>query len=165
MKDHEELMSTFSTNISQVCRKLRQIRGVHSKSLDFPFIETLNGKYSGNNILEGFCSNTETLCNSDVIEDDNGFYKMCVEDNMMIFEISKQEDIKIPHMSLANLKDILFKKLKLNKACDIYMLTVEHLRYAGDKSLLQISSLLNSIINNINYLSSSQLNTAIASLV
>ena len=51
MKDHEELMSTFSTNISQVCRKLRQIRGEHSKSLDLPFIETLNGKYSGNNIF------------------------------------------------------------------------------------------------------------------
>ena len=158
-------MSTFSRNISQVCRKLKQIRGEHSKSLDLPYIETLNGKYSGDNILEGFCSNTETLCNADSNEDDNGFYKMCIKDNMMIFEISKQEEAKIPHMTLLNLKDILFKKLKLNKACDIYMLTVEHLRNVGDKSLVQILSLLNSLIDNINLLSSTKLITPIASIV
>ena len=45
------------------------------------------------------------------------------------------------------------------------MLTVEHLRNAGDKSLVQILSLLNAIIDNINYLSATQLNTAIASIV
>ena len=52
-KNHEELMSTFSQNISQVCRKLNKIRGEKSRSLDLPYIETLNGKYSGENILEG----------------------------------------------------------------------------------------------------------------
>ena len=115
--------------------------------------------------MEGFCSNTEILCNSDPNEDKNGFYKMCIEDNMMIFEITKEEEVKIPHMSLLNLKDILFKKLKLNKACDIYMLTVEHLRNVGDKSLVQILSLLNSLIDNINLLSSTKLITPIASIV
>ena len=159
-------MNTFSQNISQVCQKLKQIRGENSRNMDVPFIETLNGKYSGNNVLEGFCSNTETLCNNnDMNEDDNGFYKMCVKDNIIIFDITNQEEVCIPHMTLTNLKAILFKKLKINKACDIFMLTVEHLRYAGDKSLVQILSLLNAIIDNINYLSSTQLNTAIASIV
>ena len=68
-------------------------------------------------------------------------------------------------MTLQNLKDILFKKLKLNKACDIYKLTVEHLRYAGDETLSLVLLLLNLIIENINYLSSTQLNTSIASIV
>ena len=68
-------------------------------------------------------------------------------------------------MTLQNLKDILFKKFKLNKACDVYMLTVEHLRYAGDESLSLVLFLLNLIIDNINYLSSSQLNTSVNSIV
>ena len=90
---------------------------------------------------------------------------MCVEDNLIIFEIAKQEAVIIPHMSLQILKDIIFKKLKLNKACDINKLTVEHLRYAGDETLSLILFLLNSIIDNINYLSSTQLNTAVASII
>ena len=68
-------------------------------------------------------------------------------------------------MSIVQLKDILFKKLKLNKACDIFMLTVEHLRYAGDDAHLSILWLLNSIIDNISVLSSPQLNTSVASVV
>ena len=106
-------------------------------------------------MLEGFCSNTETLCNDDIENQDHGFYKMCVQDNMMIFEIACQEAIIIPYMKLEDLKDILFKKLKLNKACDIYKLTVEHLRNAGNESLSQVLFLLNLIIDNINLLSSS----------
>ena len=45
------------------------------------------------------------------------------------------------------------------------MLTVEHLRYSGDSTLTLILSLINKIIDNLNYLSSPQLNTAIASIV
>ena len=60
---------------------------------------------------------------------------MCVEDNTIIFELSSKEDVKIPHMKICDLKDILFKKLKLGKACDVFMLTVEHLRNAGDPTL------------------------------
>ena len=116
-------------------------------------------------MLEGFCSNTETLCQDKGNNIDNEFYRMCLEDNMIIFDIACQEDIKIPYMTLVNLKDILFKKLKLNKACDIFKLTVEHLRNCGDESLMLILFLLNSTIDNLNYLSSTQLNTAVASIV
>ena len=68
-------------------------------------------------------------------------------------------------MNLAQLKFILFKKLKLNKACDIFKLTVEHLRNAGDESLIIILNLLNNIIKNIKVLSSPQLNTSVATVV
>ena len=68
-------------------------------------------------------------------------------------------------MQFSDLKDILFKKLKLGKACDVFMLTVEHLRNAGDSTLLLLLDLINLIIDNLNYLSSPQLNTSIASIV
>ena len=84
---------------------------------------------------------------------------------MIIFDIACQENIKIPEMTIEDLKFVLFKKLKLNKACDVYKLTVEHLRYCGDNTLSLVLHLINSIINNINYLSSDELNTAVASIV
>ena len=164
IKNHEELMDTFNKNINQICNKLKKIRGDKSRKVEISSIETLNGIFSGNNVLEGFCSNTETLCNDDS-DIDHVFYKMCSQDNMIILDIASQDKIHIPHMSLVILKDIIFKKLKLNKACDINKLTVEHLRYAGDETLSLILSLLNSIIDNINYLSSPQLNTSVASIV
>ena len=68
-------------------------------------------------------------------------------------------------MKLSQLHDIIFKRLKLNKACDIYKLTVEHLRNCGEKSLSLILQLLNAIIDHLNYLSSPQLNTAVATIV
>ena len=76
-----------------------------------PFIETLAGKYSGNNVLEGFCKNTEILCNEDDFSNkfDNTFYNMCVEDNVIIFELSSEDNVTIPHMRMSDLKDILFK--------------------------------------------------------
>ena len=163
--NHNELMATFNQNVSQVYAKLKKMRGEASKRVNISQIETLNGTYSGDNVLEGFCSNTESLCTDESDGSDHGFYQMCLEDNMMIFQITQDEDIKIPHMTLQNLKDILFKKLKLNKACDVYKLSVEHLRYAGDETLSLVLCLLNMIIDNINYLSSTQLNTSVASII
>ena len=129
-------MNTFKTDINQICTKLKKTRGEECKQNEIPFIETLGGVYSGNNVLEGFRSNTEILCNEgDKVDTsyDNEVYDMFVKDNMIIFEIISDEEIKIPHMTITQLKDILFKKLKLNKACDIFLLTVEHLRYAGER--------------------------------
>ena len=162
---HDDLMSTFNSNISQVCNKLKKIRGEPIKKIHIPFIETLKGTYSGNNVLEGFCANTETLCNFDSENFEHKFYKLCHEDNMIIFKLTSEEPLNIPHMTLQDLKHILFTRLKLNKACDIYKLTVEHLRYAGDETLSLILILLNSIIDNITYLSSTQLSTAAASIL
>ena len=90
---------------------------------------------------------------------------MAIKDNMIIFDITAESNVTIPPMKIDDLKKILFKKLKINKACDVYMLTVEHLRCAGDDSLLFILNLLNTIIKNINILSCAQLNTSVASVV
>ena len=91
---------------------------------------------------------------------DRSFYNMCVQDNEIIFQITGQEKVNIPQISLINLKDIIYKKIKLGKAFDILQLFVEHLRHAGDETQIQIL-----IIDNISYLSSPQLNTAFASVV
>lgn len=90
---------------------------------------------------------------------------MCLEDNLIIQDIVVDENVFISHMELSDIKEILFRRLKLNKACDIYKLTVEHLRYCGDESLCFILQLLNLIIDNLNYLSSPQLNTSLTTVV
>ena len=168
IKNHNELMETHRSDISRVCKKLKQIRGDSQKVIDITYIENLCGKYSSENILEGFSANTEMLCNESAensVRYNQDFYKMCIKDNEIIFDITAQQKVKIPHMTLTGLKDILFKKLKLGKACDVFQLSVEHLRYAGDETLKLILQLLNLIIDNISYLSEPQLNTAIASVI
>ena len=84
---------------------------------------------------------------------------------MIIFDIAMNESVNIPQMNITQLKDIVFKKLKLNKACDAFKLTVEHFRFAGETSLFIILKLLNIIIDNINILSCPQLNTSVASVI
>ena len=165
MKQNDDLMDTFHNNPSQIYDKLKKTRGVQVKRIEIPFIETLSGKYTGENILEGFAANTEILCseNDDKTEFDNEAYSMFIKDNMIIMDITSDEKVAIPQMNLIQLKDILFKKLKVNKACDVFKLTVEHLRNAGDESLLLI--LLNNIILHINVLSSPELNTSVASVI
>ena len=49
-------------------------------------------------------------------------------------------------------EEILFKKMKPGKACDIYHLTVEHLRECGETAQLCVRTLINMIIQNIYYL-------------
>ena len=163
----ESLMNSYSMNINDLFKKLKAYRGEHSKNTtDIPFIETLNGTYSGSNVLEGFRSNTETLCSITSENHRSNFSKLCQIDNMVIIDLSKDDDINIiPDMSLYELKDIVFKRLKPNKACDIFKLTTEHLRYCGDDTLSLILLVINAIIRNLNYMSTSQLNTAVASVI
>ena len=62
-------METHDTDMSKIFNKLKKIRGDNRKSVEIPFIETLAGKYSGSNVLEGFCANTEILCNTETFQD------------------------------------------------------------------------------------------------
>ena len=163
---HDDLMNTFDTDRNKIYSKLKNSRGENTRINNIPFIETLAGRFEGTNVLEGFAQNTEILCNEAENETfDNKFYKTFIEDNMVIMEITENENVEIPHINLVQLKNIIFKKLKVNKACDVFKLTVEHLRNAGDSSLVLIMQLLNAIIDNINVLASPQLNTSIASVV
>ena len=56
-------LAQFSPSLSEVCIKLKKIRGEHCKQNEISEIETYLGKYTGDNVLEGFRANTEYLCN------------------------------------------------------------------------------------------------------
>ena len=60
-------------------------------------------------------------------------------------------------MKMSDLDNILNKEMKLNKACDIYHLTVEHLWYSGPEAKLILLRLLNDIITNMYFLSCPQI--------
>ena len=111
-------MDTFKNDISKVCSKLKKYRGAESKQKEIPFIDTLAGKYIEQNVLEVFAANTEILCSADKLKNDNydnGIYDMFTKDNMIIFDITADEQVKTPHMSLTQLKKIIFQKLRLTR--------------------------------------------------
>ena len=131
--NHDDLMETHNKNISDVCKKVKKICGEQMRNTEISEVETFLGCYTGENVLEGFRSNTECLCNE---KDDKNFsddfLNRCIEDIRIINELSDEEELKIPPITLEKLQHIVHKKLKNNKACDIYHLTPEHLKHAGD---------------------------------
>ena len=62
IKIHDELMNCHANDINKVYSKLKRMRGDNIRNQDITSIETLCGKYDGDNVLEGFCANTEKLC-------------------------------------------------------------------------------------------------------
>ena len=76
------------SDVSKVFSKLKQKSWVNTSVHSILYLETLNGRYEGINVLEGFRSNTETLCNENLTSDllQHPFYQMCVSDNKIIFE-------------------------------------------------------------------------------
>ena len=83
----------------------------------------------------------------------------------IISEISDFEGVKIPPIYPEALQDIVQKKLKKNKACDIYELTPEHLKYAGHKVLEILCVLINRVLENLNYLSAPEFKVSVASVI
>ena len=159
-------MNTHDRNISDVCKKLKQIRGDKSKSTNIEEIETFLGVYRGANVLEGFRANTEYLCNDKQKETfSDQFLEQCTEDMIIISDISEYESLKIPPITLDALKNIIFKKLKTNKACDIYKLRTEHLRYAGDQVLMELVSFINRVLENLCFFAATEFKMAVASVI
>ena len=68
-------------------------------------------------------------------------------------------------MTLQDLEEILFKKLKPGISADVYHLTVEHLRNCGPVALGHSVTVLNLIIDDINYVSCPELKTAVGSII
>ena len=164
--NHDDLMATYNMNMSDVCCKVKKIIGGNMKSTDIPEIETFNGTYKGVNVLEGFRANTEHLCNEkSSTKFSDSFLNRCTEDLIIINEICNIEDVKIPPISPQGLKYIIQKKLKKNKACDIYQLTPEHLKYAGDNILDALCILINRVLDDINFLSAPEFKVSIASVI
>ena len=56
---NDDLMNAHGENMSSIFQKLKKLRGDQKQNIEIPFIETLAGKYEGNNVLEGFRVNTE----------------------------------------------------------------------------------------------------------
>ena len=54
---HDELMEVHFKDISRVSQKLKKIRGDKAKSSEIPLIDTLCGRFIGDNVLEGFRRN------------------------------------------------------------------------------------------------------------
>ena len=166
---HDELMETHNKNVSDVCKKLKKLRGGQIKSTNIPEIETFLGWYRGDNVLEGFRANTEHLCNEkpESLEThfSEDFLSRCIEDMIIINELSEDEPLKIPHITIEKMKDIVMKKLKCNKACDIYKVTAEHIKYAGDEVLSILCILINRVIDDIQYLSAPEFKAAVASAI
>ena len=131
-------------------------------------LHTPAGSYYGTDTLEGFASDAEILgcfVGESSAEYDNDFYRLCTMDNYYIFEFHEDEQIEVPHMSIEDLENILNKEMKLGKACDIYKVTVEHLRYAGNEAKKIILKLINDIIDNIYFLTCSQIKRGLSSAV
>lgn len=164
--NHNDLMLTHDKNLSDVCKKLKKICGEHSKISPIPEIQTFLGSYKSQNVLEGFRANTEHLCNEKSDKNfSEDFLKRCEDDLILINEMSEYEDLEIPPITLEKLKEIIHKKLKKNKACDLYQLTPEHLKFVGEKSLELLCILLNRILTNLSYLKAPEFKMAIASVI
>ena len=129
-------------------------------------IETFNGTYEGDQVLEGFRVNTEYLCS----EKPNSFYgdefqRQCKNDLLVINDIILNEDRNIPPITIEKLHHIISKKLKNNKACDIYQLTAEHLKFAGQKSLEILCRFINRVLENLEYYSAPEFKLSIATVI
>ena len=68
MEINNKLMEAFQSDINQVYKLINHTRG-YSAHKEIPYIETLNSKYSGKNILEGFRANRQLLCSENEAKD------------------------------------------------------------------------------------------------
>ena len=161
---NNELMRAEMSDRNIIYRKMKKLRGktAHIKP---SYLDTPVGVYHGEDILEGFAADAEHLGRErgESSQYDNEFYRLCKLDNVYIFEIEENEQLKIPPMTIEDLEEILFKRMKPGKACDIYQLTVEHLREAGKE--LCILNLLNTVISDIQHLACPQIKTGLATSV
>ena len=160
---NNELMRAMVSDRNAVYSKMKKLRAKsapHKPS----YLDTPIGVYYGEDILEGFAADAEYLGRErgESSNYDNEFYRLCKLDNIYIFEFKENEELKIPLMKMEDFEEIIFKRLKQGKACDLYHLTVEHLREAGQEAKQCIMNLINMVIANIHYLTCPQIKTGLA---
>ena len=166
IREHNNLMNLDITNRSQIFAALKKSRGISNNKVT-PVLHTPVGTYHGDDVLEGFAADAEHLgkSNEDDQYFDQGFYRLCKLENLYIFDISSEQEFKIPSMEISQLNHILNSKMKPGKACDVYQLTVEHLRNSGDNAKLLILNLINRILKNIYYLSCPQIKLGLGTAI
>ena len=114
-------MHSFKTDRNKHLKVIKRIRGCKSKS-SITSLSTSAGDYHGSDTLEGFAKDAEILGRfvGESGEYDNSFYRLCVQDNIFIFDFETENSMKIPRMKLVDLDKIIDKEMKYGKACDIY---------------------------------------------
>jgi hypothetical protein len=117
--------------------------------------------------LEGFAADAEHLgrTNEGSSSFDQGFYKLCKLDNIYIFDFSGADQVKIPPMDMSQLEHILVSKMKPGKACDIYSLTVEYLRYSGSEAKKYILAFINRVLSDIYFLTCPQIKLGLGTAI
>ena len=150
-------MFSDRNNRNLVFAAMKRARGDSSNTVT-SLLHTPVGSFYGEDVLEGFAADTEHLGKSN--EDDNcfnqGFYKLCKLDNLYIFEFNGDSPVVIPPMNFFQLEHILNSRMKAGKSCDIYHLTVEHLRFCGTEAKLQLLGLINRVLSDIYFLTCPQ---------
>ena len=68
-------------------------------------------------------------------------------------------------MTISQLNYILSHKMKPGKACDIYHITVEHLRHCGPEAKLSILELINRVLHDIFFLACPQIKLGLGTAV
>ena len=166
IRDNNYLMHLNKSDKSRIFAAVKKLRGKYS-STSPSVLHTPVGTYTDQDVLEGFAADAEHLgkSNEGSYWFDQGFYKLCKLDNLYIFELSCETPVEIPPMTIADLNRILDKKMKSGKACDIYQLTVEHLRNCGDKAKQCILALVNRILLNIYFLSCQQIKLGLGTAI
>ena len=166
IKDNNTIMQADYKNRNGLFNLIKSMRS--GKLAQYPtLLNTPSGTYHGMDTLEGFTADAELLGQAvtEAPEYDNKFYKLCKLDNCFIFEFKGDDTVRIPEMKFEDLEYILDKDMKLGKACDIYRLTVEHLRFTGHSAKLVILKLLNDIISNIYYQTCTQVKKGLSTSV
>ena len=156
------MMHTNSWDKNKYYSMIRTMRG-QSKKHKLQELHTPAGVYYGQDILEGFAKDAELLAEfvGESKEYDNDFYRLCILDNHFIFSFKDETDMKLPEMKIEDLDKIIDKEMKNGKACDIYKLTAEHLKHCGTGAKHVILRLINSILDQIYFLSCPQIKTGL----
>ena len=125
------------------------------------------GSFYGRDTLEGFARDAEFLAQK--VEDndsfDNDFHKLCVHDNLIIFELKDIKGVKLDKMTARDLDNIIDKELKNGKARDLYGLTPEHLKHCGVNARKILLNLINSIIEDMYHLSCPQVKAGLGTAI
>ena len=68
-------------------------------------------------------------------------------------------------MTVNDLEEIVSKKLKKNKACDIYYLTPKQLKYVGPRAFSLLCTFVSRVLRNLDLFSAPEFKTSIASVI
>ena len=166
IRQNHQLMFCNKNDRNKIYSMLKKSRGDYSDSTP-SVLFTPVGKYHAEEVLEGFAADAEYLGKSseDCSRFNRSFYNLCKLDNHFIFDFPAENERKIAPMTMEHLDHILQKQMKPGKACDIYHLTVEHLRHCGYNAKTSILVLINRILSNIYFLSCPELKLGLGTAV